>query len=100
MFVVSNFLTALANILSLVLTVCYWLIIFRAIISWVKPDPYNVIVQFLYKTTEPFLALIRKVLPSNFRFGIDISPLVALIIIFFLERFLIKTLFDIAQRLR
>ena len=100
MFVFSNFLVALAHILGFVFKVLYWLILIRALISWVNPDPYNPIVQFLYKTTEPILYPIRKILPSGFRFGIDISPLIAILIIWFLDSFLIKTLFDLSARLQ
>lgn len=100
MFVISNFLSALARILDIALTVLYWLILIRAIISWVNPDPYNPIVQFLYKTTEPILYPIRKILPLDFRFGIDISPIIAFLLIVFLKSFLVRTLLDLAARLR
>lgn len=100
MFVISNFLSALARILDIALTVLYWLILIRAIISWVNPDPYNPIVQFLYKTTEPILYPIRKILPLDFRFGIDISPIIAFLLILFLKSFLVMTLRDLAVRLR
>ena len=99
MFVASNFLSALASILDILLTILHWLILIRALISWVNPDPYNPIVQFLNKMTEPILYPIRKLVPLNFRFGIDISPLIALLIIWFLKLFLISTLFDFASRL-
>jgi YggT family protein len=100
MFVLSNLLSALAGILEIVFTILFWLIFIRAIISWVNPDPYNPIVQFLYKTTEPILSPIRKVLPLDFRFGIDISPIIAFLIIWFLKSFLIRTLLDLSIRLR
>ena len=100
MFVLSNFLSALANILNIALTIMYWLILIRALISWVNPDPYNPIVQFLYKATEPILYPIRKLLPLDFRLGIDISPIIAFIVILFLRSFLVKTLMDMSLRLR
>jgi YggT family protein len=100
MFVLSNFLVAAARILDIILTILYWLILIRALISWVNPDPYNPIVQFLYKTTEPILYPIRKVLPLGLRFGIDISPIIAFLAIMFLKSFLIRTLLDLAIRLR
>ena len=49
MFVLSNFLVALANILDILFTILVWLIFIRAVISWVNPDPYNPIVRFEYK---------------------------------------------------
>lgn len=100
MFVLSNFLVAAARILDIGLTVLYWLILIRALISWVHPDPYNPIVQFLYKATEPILYPIRKILPLGLRFGIDISSIIAFLAIMFLRSFLIKTLLDLAIRLR
>jgi len=100
MFIVSNFLAALAKIVDMGLTILYWLILIRALISWVSPDPYNSIVQFLYKTTEPILYPIRRILPLGFRFGIDISPIIAFLAIMFLRSFLVKTLLDLASRLR
>ena len=100
MFMVSNLLQALATLLNLVLTICYWLILIRALISWVNPDPYNPIVQFLYKTTEPILNPIRRMLPLNVGIGIDLSPLIAFLIIIFLRSFLVRTLLDISLRLK
>ncbi|MDP2922842.1 MAG: YggT family protein [Candidatus Omnitrophota bacterium] len=99
MFIFSNFVVALAHVLNIALTALYWLILIRALISWVNPDPHNVIVQFLYKTTEPMLYPIRRFLPFTFKIGIDISPLIAFLIIVFLRHFLVQTLFDLAFRL-
>lgn len=100
MFVLSNLLAAIASLLSIVLTISYWLILIRALISWVNPDPYNPIVQFLYKTTEPILTPIRRIIPVQFGIGIDLSPLIAFLAIIFLRSFLVKTLLDISFRLR
>ena len=99
MFILSNFLIAVAKITDIVLTIMYWLILMRALISWVNPDPYNPIVQFLYKTTEPLLSPIRKLLPLGLRFGVDISPIIAFLAILFLRSFLVKTLIDLSSRL-
>lgn len=100
MFLLTNLLFALAKVVDILLTILYWLILIRALISWVNPDPYNPIVQFLYKTTEPILYLIRRILPLGFRFGIDISPVIAFLGIIFLRAFLVKTLIDLSMRLR
>jgi len=99
MFVLSNFLVAIAHVLDAVLFIIYWLIIIRALVSWVNPDPYNPIVQFLYKTTEPILYPFRRLLPLDFRFGIDISPIIAFLAIMFLRSFLVPTLIGFAARL-
>lgn len=94
MFILSNFISAVAHILDVLLNIIYWLVLIRALISWVNPDPSNPIVQFLYKTTDPILEPIRGRLPLNFRFGIDISPVIVILLIMFLRLFLIKSLFD------
>ena len=98
MFVFSNFIATIATILDYILTILNWLIIIRALISWVNPDPYNVIVQFLYRTTEPILAPFRRMVPA-YKIGLDISPIFALILIWFLKLFLVHTLFGVAARI-
>lgn len=98
MFVAANFVYAFANILDIALNIYLWIIFARAILSWVNPDPYNPIVQFLYKITEPVLNPIRKMIPYGM--GIDFSPLVVILAIYFMRSFVVKTLFDIAVRLR
>ena len=97
MFVLGNFIAALATILDYILTIANWLIIIRALLSWVNPDPYNVIVQFIYKVTEPLLAPFRRLIPA-YSIGIDLSPIFALLAIWFLKLFLVRTLFSIAMR--
>lgn len=98
MFVFGNLIAAVATILDYLLTIVNWLIIIRALLSWVNPDPYNVIVQFLYKVTEPILAPFRRFLPA-YMSGIDLSPIFALLVIWFLKLFLVRTLFGIAMRI-
>ena len=98
MFVFSNLLFSITTILDYILTIANWLIIIRALISWVNPDPYNPIVQFLYKTTEPLLAPFRKIIPG-YSIGLDISPIFALIFIWFLKLFLVRTLYGFAMRM-
>ena len=97
MFILSNFISALANILDVVLTILYWLVLIRAIISWVNPDPFNPIVQFLYKSTDPILDPIRRKLPFNM--SVDISPLIAFLAILFMQYFVVTTLKEIAIRI-
>ena len=100
MFALSNFLNAVAQVLDILLRILYWLILIRALVSWVNPDPYNPVVQFLYKATEPILYPIRRLLPLNFRFGLDISPVIAFLLIMFLRSFLVRTLVDLSARMR
>jgi YggT family protein len=98
MFALRNLIEALAYILNMALTIYMWVIIARAILSWVNPDPYNPIVRFLYNITEPVLWWVRRRVPLIFG-GLDLSPLLVLLAIVFLQRFLVSTLFDLAQRL-
>lgn len=91
MFIVSNFLLAVAYVLDWVLTVYWWVIIAGAVLSWVNPDPYNPIVQFIHRVTEPVLYQVRKRLPFSFG-GIDPSPIVVLLAIGFLQIFLVNSL--------
>jgi YggT family protein len=97
MFVMSHFVDALASIVNILLTIMYWLVLIRALISWVNPDPFNPLVQFLMRTTEPLLEPIRRLLPPM---GIDISPIIVFFIIIFLQRFLVNSLYDLAVRLQ
>lgn len=98
MFVAGNFLSALATVLDMALTFYMWVLIVRALLSWVNPDPYNPIVQFLYKVTEPVLHPVRRVI-GGYRLGIDLSPLVVILVIVFLQRFLVATLRDAAMQM-
>jgi YggT family protein len=99
MFIVINLLNAVATIIHFLLNAYMWLIIIRAILSWVNPDPYNPIVSFLYHVTEPVLYRVRRYLPFR-GLGIDLSPIVVFIIIMFLDGFLVQTLRDIAVRMQ
>ena len=99
MFVMGNFLGAIARLLDLVLWAYMWLIIIRALLSWVNPDPWNPIVQFINRVTEPILAPIRRRVPS-WRMGIDLSPLVAILAVLFVQYFLVASLRELAWRMR
>jgi YggT family protein len=96
MFVLSNLIIALAKIIDLALTLYMWIIVFRALISWVNPDPYNQIVIFLYRVTEPVLGPIRRRLPMG-NIGIDISPIIVILVIVFLQYFLVETMIQMAH---
>ena len=99
MFILANLVEAVAHILLVILNILFWCIVARAIISWVNPDPYNVIVQMLHKITDPILYPIRKLIPTH-NIGIDLSPMIAIIGIMFLKIFLIQSLFQMAAALR
>lgn len=99
MFALSNFFQATAVMLGYVIEVLWWLIIIRAVLSWVSPDPYNAIVQFIERVTEPVLAPFRRLIPT-YKLGLDLSPMIALLFLYFLKIFAIRTLLDLAARLR
>ncbi len=98
MFMLSNFLLAIAKLLNFVLSAYIWVIIGRAVISWVNADPYNPIVRFLVQATEPLLARIRRVLPIMG--GLDLSPMLLILAIIFLQSFLVPTLQQLALSIR
>lgn len=97
MFVAGNVLTAVATILDYVLWLYMWVIIARALISWVNPDPWNPIVQFLDRATEPVLAPIRRWV--GWRMGIDVSPIIVILIITFLQIAVVQSLKELAMRM-
>jgi YggT family protein len=96
MFALRHLIEALALLVDWALTIYMWIIIARALISWVNPDPYNPIVRFLYNITEPVLGSLRRRLPLVMG-GLDLTPLVVLAAIFFLRIFLVQTLLDWAR---
>jgi YggT family protein len=99
MFVLGNFIAAVAHILDTALTVYMWIIVIRAVLSWVNPDPYNPIVRFIHQVTEPVMAQIRRRLPIR-GLGIDFSPIIILLAIVFLQSFLVKSLLELSYQFR
>lgn len=95
MFIIAYFLKALADVLHIVLNTYMFIVIARAILSWVSPDPYNPIVRFLYNVTEPALYRIRRLIPFDMG-GIDFTPMILLLAIVFLDRFIVPTLYTMA----
>ena len=98
MFILGNFLNSVANLIDFILSAYMWIIIGRAIISWVNADPYNPIVRFLHEVTDPLLSQIRRFLPMSAG-GIDFSPMVLIVFIIFLQSFLVPTIKNIAHSL-
>jgi YggT family protein len=98
MFVFSNLLVAVAKVLDIALTIFMWIVIARAILSWVSPDPYNPIVRFIHNVTEPVLYQVRRRIPLNFG-GMDFSPIIILLAVIFLQQFVVKSLYQFATTL-
>ncbi|MBH0190092.1 MAG: YggT family protein [Nitrospira sp.] len=95
MFVVGNVLNALATVVYYVIETYIYVVVARALISWVSPDPWNPIVQFLEKVTEPALAPIRRII--GWRLGLDLSPVVLILILVFLQKAIVPSLFQLAM---
>ena len=98
MYIVGYFLLAVANVMNVVLLFFMWVVIFRAILSWVNPDPYNAIVRFINNVTEPVLYPIRTKLPVNYG-GIDFSPIIVILVVMFLRTFVVNSLSRMAASL-
>ena len=91
MFLIGYFLKALSNLLYIVLTFYLWIIVARAVLSWVNLDPRNPIIRFIHNVTEPVLAPIRRRLPLAYG-GIDFSPIVVFLVIIFLNNWLVPSI--------
>jgi YggT family protein len=92
-------LDAIASLLNFILQAYMFVIIGRAIISWVNPDPNNAIVRALHNLTEPVLYRVRKALPFTYTSGLDLSPIVVMLIIMFLQSFLVRTITPVAHNI-
>jgi YggT family protein len=97
-FIVGYFIRAVASLLDLVIVAYIWIIIARALLSWVSPDPYNPIVRFLYRVTEPVLRPVRERL-GGFQVGLDFSPMIVILVLYFLKEFLVPVLFRLATEI-
>ena len=99
MFVVGNLLSALADLLNGLFTIYGWAIIIRILLSWVSPDPFSPVVQFLDRVTDPYLSIFRRFIPP---IGpLDISPVIALLALNrLLQPFIVRTLLDLSLRMR
>ena len=99
MFILGNFLQAIAVIANMALGLLMWVIIISALISWVNPDPYNPIVVFLRRVSDPILSPIRRLIPMH-GIGIDVSPILAIFAIYFVRIFLIQSLLQLAEMIK
>lgn len=98
MFIVGYFLMAAAKVMDVVLLFFMWMVIARAVLSWVNPDPYNAIVRFIHNVTEPVLYPIRSKIPISYG-GIDFSPILVFLVVIFLRTFVVNSLVRIAASL-
>jgi len=98
MFILGNFIRALAEVVNIGLTLFMWIVIAHAVLSWVRPDPYNPIVRFINQVTEPLLYQIRRRIPTVFG-GMDFSPIIVLMGVVFLKIFIVDSLLRLAMLL-
>jgi YggT family protein len=98
MFILGNFLEAVATVIHYVLTLFMWVVIARAVLSWVNPDPFNPIVRFIHNVTEPVLYRIRTTIPAVVG-GIDFSPIIVFLAIVFLDKFIVGNLIILSRRM-
>ena len=99
MFVFGNLFSSIASILNLLLDLYFWVIFARAILSWIRPDPYNPIVRTIYRLVDPLTYKISRIIPT--RIGmVDVAPFILMLLIIFVQKFLVATLFDIGARMK
>jgi len=94
--ILSTFIQAIAQILHMLISIYIWVVIIAALITWVRPDPYNPIVQTLYRLTEPVYGWIRRYIPTAVG-GIDLAPLIVIFALQFLDLFIVKLLFQFSM---
>ena len=98
MFIFGYLFLALATVLDYVLIIFMWIVVARAVLSWVSPDPFNPIVRFINNVSDPVLSRVRRYIPVDFG-GIDFSPILVFMGVIFLRIFLVSSLKQFAQAL-
>lgn len=96
--VLSEIVLVFAQMINMIITIYIYIVIARALISWVNPDPYNPIVRFLHNATDPVLYKIRRVVPLNLG-GIDFSPILLLFSLYLIQRLVTVLLTRLAYSL-
>ena len=94
MFVFGNMIYAVALVLKSLCTVYFWILLIAVLLTWVRPDPYNPVVRTLNALTEPVLYRVRKWLPFTYISGLDLSPIVVLIVLQLFENVVVRSLFQ------
>lgn len=85
----GGIIAGLGGIVDSLITVYIWVLIIGALLSWVRPDPYNPIVQIIYRLTEPAYKFVRRIMPTVFN-GIDLAPLILVILLQVLDVILVN----------
>ncbi|MDI6781931.1 MAG: YggT family protein [bacterium] len=97
MFVFGELLNSIAMLMGMLFKLVYFVLVVRMLLSWVNPDPYNQMVRFVYRVTEPILAPFRRIIPPMGM--IDISPIVVFLLLSFIERFVVGVLLQLSSRI-
>ena len=98
MFILGNLIASIAQLLDAVFTIYTWVLVIRVLASWVSPDPFNPVMHFLTRVTDPVLEPLRRVIPPLGM--LDISPIVAFLLLRAIQSFLVRSLLDLSLRLR
>ncbi|MCK9256895.1 MAG: YggT family protein [Sulfurospirillaceae bacterium] len=94
--ILSTFIEAVAQVLHMIIFLYIWIVIIAALITWVQPNPYNPIVQVLMRLTQPVYAFVRRYIPTVIG-GIDLSPIIIILALQFIDNFFVKLLFGLAR---
>jgi YggT family protein len=99
MFVFGNFISGIAYVLNMLLEAYMWIIIIRAVLSWIRPNPLNPLVRIIYGLVDPVTYKMSRMFPT--RIGMfDLAPFILILIVIFLQRFLVSSLFDLGTRMK
>ena len=98
MIILSTIIEAVAQVLHLIIFLYIWIVIIAALITWVQPNPYNPIVQVLMRLTQPVYAFVRRYIPTVIG-GIDLSPIIIILALQFIDNFFVKLLFGLARNI-
>jgi YggT family protein len=99
MFILGNFLHGLAYVVNMILEIYLWVVIIRTVLSWIRPNPYNPLVRIIYGIVDPVTYRISRIMPT--RIGMfDVAPFLVIIIIIFLQKFVVNSILDLGMRLR
>lgn len=99
MILFANFLNAFASILHVILMIYIWVLVIRAVLSWIPVPSLYQVRLILYHLTEPVLAPLRRLVPPYKFGGLDITPILAFILILFIDSFVVKSLSLYAQQI-
>lgn len=100
MFILANILGAIAAILNSVIFFYIIILVVASLLSWVRPDPYNPLVRTLHALTQPVLWRVRKKLPFLHMGGLDLTPVVVILALYFINYALVQSLAELAVRLK